>query len=85
MKQEQLKKYGIGSFIVDCILFADILIDICAGKLTADKLLVLLSISLLLAIPMVIIIMGKMRKGRNPSKLRNTEKKTNLFNTEDTE
>ena len=74
MKPEQLRKYGIGSLLIDCLLVGDTVLDIIAGKFTIDDLLALLSINLLLAIPLIILIKKKMTRRRNPSKMRNEEK-----------
>lgn len=85
MKPEQLRSYGVGSLLIDCLLFVDAIIDICTGKFTMDDLLTLLSINLLLAIPLIILIKKKMTKRRKPSKLRSTEEQENICNIEEPE
>ena len=57
-------KYGIGGLIGDCILLADLIIDIYKGELTWVTLLTILLWSLVLAIPIFVLMKRYVRKER---------------------
>ena len=57
-------KYGIGMIIGDCILLADLIIDIYKGELTWVTLLTILLWSTVLVIPLVALMKRYVRKER---------------------
>ena len=73
MDEKQHRSYGIGWFILDCVLLLGTLNDIRTGKMTWETLLTIIVLSVILAIIVVASIKKYRKKKREQSHPTKTE------------
>ena len=57
-------KYGIGAVLAEGILFVDLYIDLCSGKLTWQEFLSAIVICIIITIPVFVIMRNYFRRKR---------------------